>query len=62
VKFSFFSLFPGVRKQSLPLEAVCYFGTVDICNVFSINFGAGQVLFIGFDYNTLSQVRVLVCL
>ena len=47
----------GVRKQSLPREAVCYFGTMDICNVFSIKFGAGQCLFIGFDYTTLSQVR-----
>ncbi len=48
----------GVRKESLPLEGVCYFGTMDICVVFSIKFGAGQLLFIGFDYTTLSQVCV----
>ena len=45
----------GVRKQSLPMEAVCYFGTMDICNVFSIKYGQGQLLFIGFDYTKLSQ-------
>jgi hypothetical protein len=52
----------GVRTQSLPLEAVCYFGTMDICVVFSIKFGAGQLLFIGFDYTTLSQpwIKTLV--
>ena len=52
----------GVRTQSLPLEAVCYFGTMDICVVFSIKFGAGQLLFIGFDYTTLSQVDKLFAL
>jgi len=45
----------GIRKQSLPLEGVCYFGTMDICTVFSIKYGAGQLLFLGFDYTTLSQ-------
>jgi hypothetical protein len=45
----------GVRKQSLPMEAVCYFGTDGVCVVFSINYGSGQLLFIGFDYTTLSQ-------
>ena len=45
----------GVRKQSLPMEAICYFGTADVCVVFSIKYGAGQLLFIGFDYTTLSQ-------
>ena len=41
--------------QSLPMEAVCYYGTDGVCVVFSIKYGAGQLLFIGFDYTTLSQ-------
>lgn len=46
---------PTVCARSRCREGVCYFGTMDICTVFSIKYGAGQLLFIGFDYTTLSQ-------
>jgi len=45
----------GVRKESLPHEAVSYFETDGISVVFSMPFGAGNLMFVGFDYTILSR-------
>jgi len=52
----------GVRKQSLPHEAVSYFETDGISVVFSLPFGGGQMMFVGFDYTILSRpwVKTLI--
>jgi hypothetical protein len=52
----------GVRKQSLPHEAVSYFETDGISVVFSLPFGGGQMMFVGFDYSILSRpwVKTLI--
>eukprot|EP00293_Proteomonas_sulcata_P013217 CAMPEP_0184297004 /NCGR_PEP_ID=MMETSP1049-20130417/7945_1 /TAXON_ID=77928 /ORGANISM="Proteomonas sulcata, Strain CCMP704" /LENGTH=284 /DNA_ID=CAMNT_0026606523 /DNA_START=26 /DNA_END=880 /DNA_ORIENTATION=+ len=52
----------GARLASLPMEAKSYFETKDVSVVFSLNFGEGQLLFIGYDYSYLSKpwVKTLI--
>lgn len=52
----------GVRLQSLPHEAVTYFETDGIAVVFSMPFGGGQLMFVGFDFSILSRpwVKTLI--
>jgi len=52
----------GVRKSSLPLDAVSYYETQGISVIFSLQFQQGKLMFIGYDYSDISKpwIRVLI--
>lgn len=58
----------GVRTQSLPRDAISYFETGEgspgggVSTVFGYKFGKGTMLYIGYDYNELSEpwVKALI--
>lgn len=52
----------GVRKSSLPLDAISYYESEGISVIFSLQFQQGKILFIGYDYSEVSKpwIRTLI--